>query len=302
MILSHVAESVTIAVICLLALNGLYRLLCSRPRIEVPAAPATSYRYPKMATQDTTDTFEIEGLRAYTLSKAGSAVNYDFFDVQNHCKNVVTFYLGDVSGKGESAADCRSACRSLLKHAARISLDPAGVVAAVNETLASYELDGRYATLLYGRLDLTSGRLLLLSAGHPNPIRISRRLDRTQILECSPCLPVGILTGHDYVVSGFSLLPGDTLLLYTDGITEARDSNRQFFGEHNLMQVAHQAHSPSPQALVDSILRRVDSFSPILGDDRTVMAITYVGLRSEYSTNRMEVNPAEVSRLSLCYN
>jgi serine phosphatase RsbU (regulator of sigma subunit) len=244
---------------------------------------------------ESVDSFQTDGLRAWARSKASFDANSDFFEIRQRTDNLVTFFLGDVSGKGVPASLYQLSCATLLRQASGISLDPVGVVSEVNRTLASRDTDGRYATLLYGVLELSSGRLRLLSAGHPNPLNVSRNGD-VEVLECSPCLPVGIVPGHEYALTEHQLKPGDTLVLYTDGITEARGQDREFFGEHSLRDVARQYASTFPRALVDKIFEKVTDFSAGRPESQTVVALGYSSPRSEFETNKLGATPPSTEK------
>lgn len=235
---------------------------------------------------DILDSFQTSGLSTFACSKAGGSMNVDFCQVIQSRPGFVSFYVGDVSGKGLSASLFQTVCTSILKLASAVSLDPVGIVSELNRTLCGRGIDGRYATLLYGTLDLSSGRLRLLSAGHPSPIRVTRN-DKVDFLDCKACLPVGILEEHRYALSEHRLMPGDTLLLYSDGVIEARDAGRQFFGSRKLATIAQKFHSTLPHHMVERIFEQVQHFSSSRKDDQTILALHYSGLPSEYATNTL---------------
>lgn len=237
-------------------------------------------------TEDSTATFETDGLSAYACSKASGEFNFDFYGTSQSHSGLVSFYLGDVAGKGLPASLCQNNCISTLRLASSISQDPIGIVSEVNKTLCDCAPDGRFATLLYGTLDLSSGRLRLLSAGHPSPIRISRD-EAVETLTCTPCLPVGVQSEHQYVLTEHRLNPGDTLVIYSDGIVESRDAGNGFLGEHRLAAIAKKYHSTLPGHLVAIIFDQIQAFCPNRKDDQTILAMHYSGLHSEFETNRL---------------
>ena len=232
------------------------------------------------------DVFQTEGLSSSVCSRASGSVNLDFFGAKESAEGLVSFYLGDVSGKGLAASLYQATCVSTLQLAASISLDPVGIVSEVNETLCRRGGKERFATLVYGTLEISSGRLRLLSAGHPNPIKISKN-SQAKVMECAPCLPVGISSEHKYALTEHYLQPGDSLLLYSDGVTEARDSRRDFLGECGLLKLAERHHCGLPGFMVESVLDQVQEFSPTRKDDQTLMILHYSGVRSEYATNSL---------------
>ena len=237
--------------------------------------------------EETADSYRFDGLSAYACSKASRGENFDFFEVKEVKDGLVSFYLGDVSGKGIAASLCQAVCTSVLKLASTITTDPVSIVSEVNDSLSRRGIEGRFVTLLYGTLDITSGKLRLLSAGHPDPILISEN-DETRLLPCKPCLPVGILAEHKYVVTEYWLKPGDTLLLYSDGITEARDVRREFFGEDRLQEIAQCYNSTLPRVLIDRIFEKLETFTSSRKDDQTALALHFSGLHSEFTTKVLQ--------------
>ena len=233
-----------------------------------------------------TDNFQVEGARAWTRSKSCGGQSRDFFEIRESARNTVNFYLGDVAGKGVPATLYQVSCVSLLRQASSISVEPTGVVSEVNRTLTEREMDGRHATLVYGTLDLSSGRLRLLSAGHPQPIRLSRD-GSVEVLDGTVCLPLGAVAEHKYVHTEYHLDPGDTLLLYSDGITATRNRKRETFGARSLLRSLPQHDVSSPKALVDRIFEEVSDFGSTHNQEQTVMAVTYTGLTSEFDTNKL---------------
>jgi serine phosphatase RsbU (regulator of sigma subunit) len=277
--------------VTMLSLLAFYRVIQLLPETPGPRRRSPPQAVPDISwegesSDDISSSFDTNGLSAFACSKTKGSANSDFFDISQSRSGLVSFYLGDVGGNGLSASLCQASCTSVLKLASAISLDPVGIVSEVNESLCRREAGERYAKLLYGTLDLTSGRLRLLSAGHPNPIRVSRD-DRVEVLECTPCLPVGILPEHKYVITEHRLEPGDTLLLYSDGIVATRDGSQEALGDQGLARMAQELHSTLPGHMVENLFEQVCHFGSSRKDDQTLLALHYSGLRSEFATNKL---------------
>ena len=260
-----------------------------------PASPTPLYNYPNylddysdFSSEKLIDQFYAHGAKSWTETHPAAGPPKDFFKVWEANDNVVNFYLGDICGKGLPATLFQVSCTTLLSQASGVSLDPLGVVSEVNGSLAQRELDGRYATLLYGSLDLTSGRLRLVSAGHPSPLRL-RPDGQAEVLRCEPGLPLGIQGQSRFAQSEFHLEPGDTVLLFTDGITDTRNLERVPFGIGSLQSAAENCPVACPRLLVEEVFDEVKKYGDSPGNDRTAMAIQFQGRASGFETNKLDL-------------
>jgi len=143
----------------------------------------------------------------------------------------------------------------------------------------SYTRGGTFVTAFYAVLDSITRQLTYSSAGH-NPPRLVRNNQIIPLSEGGHGLPLGILDNQPYGQSTLTLQPGDLLLLYTDGITEAfappkGESQRQLFGVERLDNLLLNCHDPSAQSCIDRIRAAVTQFSEntLPTDDQTLIAI-----------------------------
>jgi serine phosphatase RsbU (regulator of sigma subunit) len=202
-----------------------------------------------------------------------SAVSYpckdvggDFFDLV-YTELGLSLIVADVSGKGVSAAVVASILQGMLySQLARDSSLPE-MIAAVNRFLCEKVGGQKYATLVVARLSPT-GELELINCGHVPPIVITG--DKVRTLEDGN-LPVGLIPGAEFQVSRFQLTPGERLLLVTDGVTEAENSQGEFFGTERLEACACEG--------LAAIERAVTVFrgSTPLSDDCTITEMLYRG-------------------------
>ena len=190
----------------------------------------------------------------------------DFFDVISTADSL-TVVVGDVSGKGVSAALLASILQGLV-YAQVVSGMPAAQIAEVaNDFICQKNLQNKYSTLLFLRLD-PAGGLEYLCCGHVSPLLIHDG-QVTRISEGLP--PVGLLPGFKFASVRRQLHPGDQVVVVTDGVTEARDAAGDFFGEQRFEQAA------LPGNPFDNIFSAVDAFrgARALDDDCTVVQLTY---------------------------
>ncbi|MYW45782.1 PP2C family protein-serine/threonine phosphatase, partial [Streptomyces sp. SID161] len=205
----------------------------------------------------------------------------DFYDVFPLDGTRFGFFLGDVCGKGPQAAAVTSLTRYTLRAAALHDPEPFSALTTLNKVLHErYAAGGdpRYCTAVYGVLepDQTTGEVTvrLASGGHP-PAIVVRADGTADFLPTPGGLLVGILPSAPFVSATTVLAPGDTLLLYTDGITEARtgDDRTGFFGDDALLAfVAGQAGNP-PSALIESLTGLLKDFGDGLDDDTALLAL-----------------------------
>lgn len=202
--------------------------------------------------------------------------NSDFTDLVEIDSNTIAFFLGEVPGGGLPAALYQTSCSSLLRYGS-CSADAAKTLEEVNSILSQREQDGRFATLTYGVLDLTSGKLQLVSAGHRNPV-IVRGCGSAEMLNLPKGLPLGLSRTTRYRTTQTRLLPGDRVVLCSSGITESKDDNRETFGGERLTDELSSWGDAELSDSADSLLERLADYSPRGYLDRTVLAVHYEDL------------------------
>ena len=200
----------------------------------------------------------IPGFAFETAWHPAGAVAGDWFDFIDLGHQRYGIALGDVSGKGMSAALLMSATRAILRSLAPLYSTPAETLEHLNRTLIEDFPTGKFVTMVYGVLDANSRELTLASAGHLRPLLINHHCS---FLEVDTGLPLG-LGMSSYPQCTVALTPGTRLLLYTDGITEAMDSAEEEYGPARLIQ-----HFLQPDACVDGLIAEVQRFGA--GSDRT---------------------------------
>lgn len=199
---------------------------------------------------------------------------YDFFLIDDHR---VGFLVGDVSGKGTPAALLMAISRTLLRGSGQEGLAPDACIAAVNRILAVDTLPHMFVTVFYGVLDTRTGVLDFCNAGHNPPNILSA--DGVRAIEAPGGLPVGVMENFPYTRSSVTLRPGDTVFVYSDGVTEAFDKDNNEFGEEKLEEVLRNLAAASLEETVGKVIEAVRTFSHGVAqsDDITCLAIRYSG-------------------------
>ncbi|MFJ9847548.1 SpoIIE family protein phosphatase [Kitasatospora sp. NPDC101155] len=215
---------------------------------------------------------------SYHPAGEGLDVGGDFYDVFPLSDGRWALMIGDVCGRGALAAATTGIVRHSARTAARLLNDPAGVVAAVNDALTDQAVgEERFVSLVYGELRHTASHLALtlIRAGHVPPV--VRRADGTVEEVAQPGLLLGIGPAADSSPCSVDLYPGDSLILVTDGITEARSTSGELFGEDRVAHAlsALRSSSPTADAILESVSTAVAAFAAdATHDDQAVLVLS----------------------------
>lgn len=181
-------------------------------------------------------------------------VGGDFYDVIQLPNQRLGIVIGDVSGKGVSAALFMARLSRDLRFFALTEQHPSQVLSLMNQAVLDFGQDDMFITLVYAVLDPVQHDLQLASAGHM-PVLVRHSGGEVSRLDDSG-LPLGVLPGSTYETKSFRLDRGDTAFLYTDGVVEAMNSSQEMFGMDRLEQALRSA-STDPETLLMSVLDAV---------------------------------------------
>lgn len=200
---------------------------------------------------------------------------YDFFSVG---ENRVGLVIADVSGKGVPAAFFMAISRTILQGSARERRTAGACLADTNDLLYQQNPLELFVTAFYGILDLDTGELSYANAGH-NPPLIARTDGSVSHLPVTGGVAMGVMPGLHYAEDRVTLAPGDTLLLYTDGISEAMDREGHEFTEARLIGSLSEAHRQSVEIVMSSVIDSVNRFvgGAPQSDDITCLVVRYKG-------------------------
>lgn len=208
---------------------------------------------------------------AYHYEPAG-AVSGDYCDLVtlSEGEGDLLFLLGDVSGKGVAASILMSGLRAIVRSLVESRPSPAALVAQANRLFCESLLPSHYATLVCGRAS-SDGEIEICNAGHCPPL-VAAGGKITEIAATG--VPLGLFAGVEYSAHRLRLQPGDTLLLYTDGVSETHNG-REEYGSARLCELLHQRRSLGPAALLDACRTDLAAFRGDSGqtDDLTLMGV-----------------------------
>jgi sigma-B regulation protein RsbU (phosphoserine phosphatase) len=182
---------------------------------------------------------------------------YDFFLIDRHH---LGFVIGDASGKGVPAAMFIAITRSLVKAVAPLSSTPGECLAFVNTMLAADNPQTLFATCFYGVLDVRTGEVAFCNAGHPPPLILRKHSGEVEAIRDVSGVALGVMEDLDYDTGSFLLAPGDTVVLYTDGVTEAQDSAAALYEEYRLIEHVATLGGREPSEVIASVESAVAAF------------------------------------------
>jgi len=215
---------------------------------------------------------EIDGIELAAAFRAfgdGYEVGGDFYDVFELGGGHWALTLGDVCGKGSEAAVVTALARYTLRAAAMRRRNPADVLATLNEAIRRQH-PGKLCTAVYATLDPSTGMVQVALGGHPHPLLLTAAGAVTAVGITSPLL--GAFASWKGATDTVVLAAGDMLLLYSDGVTEAR-AGEEFFGEDHLEAALGATAGRHATAAVELIERAVLDFAGELSDDLAVLAV-----------------------------
>jgi sigma-B regulation protein RsbU (phosphoserine phosphatase) len=209
------------------------------------------------------------------ISRPCTAVGGDFYDFMTLGCARTAFVIADVSGHGLGAALLATMLQGNFS-AMALGPEPSSVFRNTNRFICEHTDLGRHATLFFGILD-QDGALQYINAGHWPPLLI--RSAGVEPVCAAGSIPLGLFPDSDFSAHRFSLQPADTLVLFTDGIVEARDAHENEYGIARLQEVAALHHQAAPQALADAIIESLERFTGRANheDDITLLITRYMG-------------------------
>ncbi|GAU08844.1 SpoIIE family protein phosphatase [Desulfoplanes formicivorans] len=221
------------------------------------------------------DRREIELFASLESAKEIGGDLYDFFFIDH---KRLCFVIGDVSDKGVPAALFMAITMTLIRSTAEEHDNPATIMTRVNDKLSRENPNSMFVTLFIGILDTSSGHVAYANGGHNPPILI-RNNGTTTYLEGISGLVVGGMEGIPYQGLHVDLHPGETLFLYTDGVTEALDPDKNLFTDQRLLEDVTANRQADPENLIRAVRTRVDQHvgTARQSDDITMLALRFKG-------------------------
>ncbi len=169
----------------------------------------------------------------YALLRTAKEVGGDFYDFFFIDYKHLVVLIADVSGKGVPAALFMMTAKTLIKNLAKKGHSPEELMIQINKAIYGANKEDFFITIFLGLLDVTTGKMSCVNAGHNLPLIYTNNGD-IKTLDCPANIVAGALEDFPYVASEINLSPGDAILMYTDGVTEAKNINNELYGTQRL--------------------------------------------------------------------
>jgi sigma-B regulation protein RsbU (phosphoserine phosphatase) len=214
----------------------------------------------------------------FAVLDSAKEVGGDFYDYYALDDDRIFLVIGDVSGKGVPASLVMAVTMTLFKAYARPERSPAEVAAKVNDKLAEGNDTGLFVTAFCAVLDLRTGVVRYANAGH-NPPLVLRGAGEADFLPRLGGLVLGAMPDYPYRTGSLTLAAGDTLVLFTDGVTEAMDASQALFGDARLKAACLPERRRAPTVVVEALFGAVREYAGQApqSDDITILAVRYLG-------------------------
>jgi sigma-B regulation protein RsbU (phosphoserine phosphatase) len=219
--------------------------------------------------------FAMNGWQVALHYEAFGPVSGDYCDLVEAEENSLYFMLGDVSGKGVAAAMLMTQLHAMFRTLISLRLSVCQLVERANHLFCESTLPMHYATLICGR-STRSGEVDICNAGHL-PILWLRSRDVRSIKATG--LPIGVFSNQEFSATSLQLAPGDSLVFYTDGLSEARNSSGDEYGIERLSNLVSNGQQIGPRAIINRCLEDLKKFQGRVAkiDDLTMMVINWGG-------------------------
>lgn len=214
----------------------------------------------------------------YAAMDTAKEVGGDFYDFYFVGENKLGFLIADVSGKGIPAAMFMMTAKTIIKGYAESGKSVDEVFTIANEKLCESNEAGMFVTAWFGVLDLLTGKVEFVNAGH-NPPLVRHKDSTFDYLKSKPSFVIAGMESMKYRRNEFFLSPGDEIYLYTDGVTEATDSANRLYGEERLVRFLNTLHGLSGEEICHAVKADVADFvgdAPQF-DDITMLYLKYNG-------------------------
>lgn len=214
-------------------------------------------------------------LEVAAILESAKDMSGDFYDVFEIGEGKIGFVIADVVGKGIPAAFFMAVARTLLQATAMADTSPAQCLAQVNDLICRHEITSMFVSVFYGSLDTETWEVTYANGGHLPPVLIDGKTGEASLISGGGGVVLGVQAELEYEQETLVLAPGDTVFLYTDGLTEAFDPERNQFGEERLEGCLSDHRADSLDELCHITLNHIKDYTQgaEAADDMTCLAI-----------------------------
>ncbi|MBR3140839.1 MAG: SpoIIE family protein phosphatase [Methanobrevibacter sp.] len=260
-------------------LNNLKQTTIEKERYETEFNVARNIQS-NMLSLDFDDFSKGRQFEIYALMNPAREVGGDFYDYFDIDEDNIGFVIGDVSGKGIPASLFMVKIMYLIKNHSKFNKSACEIISHVNKLSCEKNESNLFVTSWFGKLNFKSGKLSFVNAGHNYPF-IMQNDGEFESLKSYSNIVLGIMDDAEYKESEIILSPGDTIFLYTDGVTEANNDYNGFYGEDRLKNILNKYKGQELNKTISEIKNDIDEFcnSQEQFDDITMFIIRYRGIK-----------------------
>ncbi len=204
---------------------------------------------------------DVDGASFAATYSSAQEVGGDFYDFIRTAPDRIAVVVGDVSGKGVPASLLMARMTSDVRFNALAEADPKTVLTRVNQRLADKPAGDAFVTLLYAEIDLSAKVIRVCNAAHPPPV-LHNAAGEVRDLGGEIGFPIGVVPDYEYEQEEFPLNSGDVIAIFTDGITEAMDAEKQIFGDDRV----HETMASAPPLVEDALQHMLARLKAHVGD------------------------------------
>ena len=220
---------------------------------------------------------------------AAKEVGGDFYDFFFINENEFMFLIADVSGKGVPAALFMMNVKTLINNVSQNGYNPKQLIEKINKKICETNQQGFFVTMLACIININNGEISVINCGH-NPPLLKRQDKKYEFLKLNSNFPLGIFEDAEFELYKTTLMPRDIMYTYTDGVTEATNTNNEIFGEEKLYTCLNNIEETRPENIIQEIKNSIKEFtdSASQSDDITMLAFKYIGHQNNIRTFRNE--------------
>jgi len=238
--------------------DNLVKVTSEKEKYETELKLAREIQYSMIPT-DFEKFYENKNIEIWGIMKAAHEVGGDFYDYFQIDDENIGFVIGDVSGKGITAALIMVKAMTLIHDYIKHYSDLSKAVYEVNNQLCKGNAESLFATSWIGKLNTKTGELTFVNAGH-NPPLIKRNNGDFEYLKTNAELFLACMEDIPYKTETITMNPGDVLFLYTDGVTEANNDYNGFYGDSRLKDILNKHKNDDLEKIITSVENDIDEF------------------------------------------
>ncbi|MCQ2738809.1 MAG: SpoIIE family protein phosphatase [bacterium] len=277
-------------------INNINSITKEKEKIESELSIARTIQYSVLPHTFYPNMDEFDIFATMDTAKEVGGDFYDFFFIN---PTQFMFLIADVSGKGIPAALFMMTTKTLIKNFANENYSPKELIEKINNQICENNTQGFFVTMFASIVDVETGKITYINCGH-NPPLIKHADGKYEYLKIFPNLVLGAMNGARYEISESVFNVGDTIFLYTDGVTEAMNETGELYGEERLLECLNNNCNEDAKQILRSVKRDVDNYIGKVepSDDITMLTFRYNGAEDIFSKGKVFVSQAKVENYS----